>query len=370
MTRTMTNGDSVVFLWPGLPDYAARCIRAYAEIATGPVRVIATRPSVPIRGMEETLGARLTWIDGTDAEVNWDSLGLAAPGVLFCGGYFLPAFNALARSGREAGSRTVLMADNNWTGSLRQRTLDPWRHRLFLTERFDAVFVPGRSGRTWAENMGYGSVPVFEGLYGADRSLFGGGPPLGERERAMLFVGQFIERKQVVPLARAFIAAAKHRRDWRLRLCGSGVQRADIPDHPAIGVEDFVQPPALAEILRQVRCLVLPSLEDHWGLVVHEAAATGCALVLSDAVGAAEDLAGIRNAVIFRAGVAADLERALTTVMEFDDRRWTEADSESRALAARFGTERFARSVWEIVSALPARNPSGRSLQPATVRSR
>ena len=33
----------------------------------------------------------------------------------------------------------------------------------------------------------------------------------------------------------------------------------------------------------------MPSLEEHWGLVVHEAALSGCALLLSNRVGAKED---------------------------------------------------------------------------------
>ena len=33
------------------------------------------------------------------------------------------------------------------------------------------------------------------------------------------------------------------------------------------------------------KCLVLPSYEDHWGVVVHEGICSGCLLILSNNVG-------------------------------------------------------------------------------------
>ena len=41
----------LVVAWPGLPDYAARCIRAVIERSAVSVAVIGTRPDVPIEGL-------------------------------------------------------------------------------------------------------------------------------------------------------------------------------------------------------------------------------------------------------------------------------------------------------------------------------
>jgi glycosyltransferase involved in cell wall biosynthesis len=102
-----------------------------------------------------------------------------------------------------------------------------------------------------------------------------------------------------------------------------------------------VQPEQLAGRFRQARFFVLPSRWEAWGLVVHEAALSGCGLVLSDHIGSAEDLATPANALRFRAGDVADLARALEAAAQFDAARLAAAEAESRRLAGQFGPARF-----------------------------
>ena len=342
----------LIFLWPGFPDYAARLVRRVID-AGHDVAVVATSPSVPIEGMERSLGRKVHWIE-PNTEVSFASLGLKPPRTLFQGGYHVPAFNALGREVRMAGGRAILMADNNWTNSLRQRIFDPLRHRLLFTRRFSGVLVPGASGVRWARRMGYAG-PVEMGMYGADPSLFFAGPPLERRPKRLFFVGQFVPRKNVLGLAEAFTCVASRFPDWTLVLCGSGEQHCAIPQHPQIVVEGFVQPAQLATKLRAARAFVLPSLEEHWGLVVHEAALSGAALVLSTAVGAAEDLAGPENSVIFSPGDSRALAHALATVMAWDDSRFAAAERASLDLAKAFSPDRFAAAVAELNRAVLAR---------------
>lgn len=344
--------NSIAFAWPGLPDYAARCIRSVIDIWPSPVTVVATLPSVPIEGMERSLGRPVHWITETEATLSWSSLGVDIPDVLFCGGYSTPAFNSLARQVKNSGGRVILMSDNNWQGRLRQETLEPIRHRLLFRNRFDGVFVPGVSGARLARSWGYQPERIATKLYGADPTLFGSGPPLAERPKTFLYVGQFIERKNVLRLSEAFMSLSKRRRDWRLLLCGSGPIADRIPSHPQISVLGFVQPTELAELLRQARCLVLPSREEHWGLVVHEAALSGCALALSDSVGAVDDLARTENSVLFKPSDTEAIELALDAIAAWNEGRWAEAEETSRRLANGFGPGPFADSVSKLACSL------------------
>ncbi len=344
----------IAFAWPGLPDYAARCIRTVINHGAFPVDVIATRPSVPIEGMERSLGQPVHWIDAADQSASWECIGAPVPDVLFCGGYATAPFNALASQVRSAGGRVVLMSDNNWQGGWRHNVVDPVRHQLMHRRQFDSIFVPGASGARLARRWGYAPSETAMGLYGADPALFNGGLALSERPKTFLFVGQFIDRKNVVGLAEAFVDIADQIPGWTLSLCGSGPQADQIPKHPRLSVHGFVQPPQLAEMLRNVRCLVLPSRKEHWGLVVHEAALSGCALALSDTVGAADDLARAENAVLFRPGDNAAMSRALAEIAAWDAARCVQAESTSRRLAAGFGPGPFAASVTALVEQLLA----------------
>ena len=342
--------SGIAFAWPGFPDYAARCIRAVILRSPSPVSVIATRASVPVEGVEQSLGQPVHWISDTNRGITWQQLGMDRPDLLFVGGYSTPAFDALASSCRRQGGKVVLNSDNNWQATWRQSTLDPLRHRLLLRHKYDGMFVPGQSGLHFARIMGYPPDRTLTGLLGADPDLFHGGPPLPSLPKTFLFAGTFNANKNVPGLAEAFIRFAGDHRDWELVLCGNGPLRTHLPQHPQLIVHDFVQPIRLAELMRYARCLVLPSLEEHWGLVVHEAALSGCALAVSDAVGAKADLARPENAVLFRPGDARSIEQAVRIIASWDSEAWASAENMSRKLAMQFGPEKFADSIEQFMA--------------------
>jgi glycosyltransferase involved in cell wall biosynthesis len=343
---------SIAVTCVGMADYMARCIRRLIEDFDGHVEVVATRPNVPIEGMEQSLGQPVHWIDGQQEGVSWAGLGLARPDILLQGGYYLPSFRSLAKDVRAGGGKVVLGSDNNWQGTIRHRFVEPLRHALLLRNEFDGVMTTGRSGIRYSLAMGYPADRIALGLYGADPVLFNGGPPLAARPKIFLFVGQLIERKNVLGAARAFLRVACDHPDWMLQVCGSGPLRDAVARHPTIHMLGFVQPPQLAKMMRGARCLVLPSLEEHWGVVVHEAALSGCALALSSAVGAADDFAREDNAVLFPLGDDVAIERALREVLTWDDARWAQAEARSRELGAEFGPHRFSSQLRRLVSLL------------------
>jgi glycosyltransferase involved in cell wall biosynthesis len=244
------------------------------------------------------------------------------------------------------------MSDANWRSDFRQIVMGAAAFRLRYHRHFDAMLVPGRQGVRLMRWFGVPPDRICCGMYGADPSLFNAGRPLAERPPTFLFVGQFIARKGVLDLARAFLRIADRHPDWRLSIIGGGEQHDLIPGHERISIEPFVQPKQLAEHFRQARFFILPSLSDAWGLVVHEAALSGCGLVLSDRIGSADDLATPENALRFRAGDVADLARALGTAAAFDGAQLAAAEAESLRLAGQFGPARFGTEVTGLVRRL------------------
>lgn len=340
----------IAFAWSGLPQYAARCIGAVIKRYPGKVAVIGTRPNVPIEGMEASLGQSVHWIDGSRKDLRWCEMGLAPPRLFFQGGYYWPAFRRLGEECRAAGGFVVGQSDANWQAHWRQILIDPIRHRLLLRHRFDGWFVPGRSGSRHARIMGYSPSWTREGMLGADSVIFKGGVPLSERPKTLVFVGRLVPIKNIIGLVNAFQKFVVDYPEWQLLICGSGVQRDQIFDAPNIHVADFVQPVELAQKLKQARCLVLPSLYEPWGLVVHEAALCGCALALSSSVGAIADLAQPENSVIFPPGSDQAIELALRKLAEWDCASWERAEVVSRELAQQFGPLRFADAVDEFMA--------------------
>lgn len=334
----------VAFMWAGLPDYGARLIRGFIESGTADVQVIATLPSVPILGMEKSLGQTVLWIKD-DAPVTWQSLGLRVPDVLFQGGWAQASFRTLAADARLQGAKVILMNDQNWQGGLRQRVLDPVLYRTKHLKQFEAAFVPGKSGARYARAMGFQTSRIVAGLYGADPNVFHGGSALMLRPKSFLFVGQLIARKNISLLVQAFLNMAVDFPDWKLSICGSGALQTKIPVHWQIKVQGFVQPLELAEKLRQSRCLVLPSLKEHWGLVVHEAASCGCALALSHTVGSRDDFA----VETFNPRDVKSMENVLRRIAAWPDEQWAKTEAASRQAARNFGPATFASSVQTLI---------------------
>lgn len=118
------------------------------------------------------------------------------------------------------------------------------------------------------------------------------GTPYGERN--FICVARLIPKKNHATLIAAFaLYAARAARPRRLILCGSGPCEADIRSQIAdLGLGDLIELKGnvgAVEVARELGaalCLLLPSIEEQYGIVVIEAQAMGLPVILSDSCGA------------------------------------------------------------------------------------
>lgn len=351
MAVNSSKSPEIVLSWKGLPQYAARLMRAAIDRLDVDCAIVGSKPGVPVEGMEKALGRPVHWVNA-EKPVSWQALDIGVPSIFVQSGWSYPAFSTLGREVKANGGRVIGLSDANWRGDFRQTALGPLGFRALHRNHFDAMIVPGEQGTQLMTYFGMPADKVRTGMYGADPTLFNGGKPLAIRSKTFLYVGQFISRKDVLGLTNAFLSFLQTHPDWSLHMCGSGEQHNDLPKHPNITVEGFVQPEQLAERYRTARFFILPSRIEAWGLVVHEAALCGCALALSDAIGSGNDLANAVNALRFQAGNEDAILGALTEAATFDDARLGAAEKESRRLASHFGPERFSLEVCRLVDQL------------------
>ena len=333
----------ICFAWDGFPQYAARCIRAFVQTTKEPVVVLATKPTVPIKGMDDLCGCEIKWIERDEPRTLTELLG-EVPKSIFIGGWNIPSFNHFRDEARNAGGRAIGMCDNNFVFSFKE-CLKAIRFRLWLRGKYDGLFVPGKSGVRLLRFYGVPRNKIATGMYSADATLFGDGLPLAKREKKILYVGQFIERKNVLRLCEAFHLSDGSTNGWTLDLYGSGPLRDMIPTGEGITVHDFMQPEQLAEVYRQSRCFILPSISEHWGVVVHEAALSGCVLLLSDCIGAGEDfLAEGGNGFSFRPKSVDSIASAMRRAYAMTDDELNKAHGVSLDLASHSSLNHFAEA--------------------------
>jgi glycosyltransferase involved in cell wall biosynthesis len=224
-----------------------------------------------------------------------------------------------------------------WWGSF-TRENPTWPRRL--AEPWVRLFM--RSADAW---LAYGSRQVDDLVaLGADRArtviapitALAPEPPIephpptaGEQFR-YLFVGRLIERKGIDVLLEAF----RQVRGGELRIVGDGplggaVESAAAQDQRIrfIGHRDGA---ALATAYREAHVLIVPSLYEPWGLVVHEGLAHGLPVIVTDQVGAGDDLIESgTNGYVVKAGSARALAEAMQAAAAWPLERWERAGRRS-----------------------------------------
>ena len=153
---------------------------------------MATRPRVPIRGMEEVCGCDVVWIERDETRPIADVVG-EMPRCIFLGGWNLKPFARFRDQVRLNGGTAIVMCDSHWPLSPFIPLSFHWwrtfavecakalRFRLLYRHKYDTFFVPGKSGVRLLRFYGVPRCKIFTGLYAADDSLFFNGAPLAKR---------------------------------------------------------------------------------------------------------------------------------------------------------------------------------------------
>lgn len=111
-----------------------------------------------------------------------------------------------------------------------------------------------------------------------------------------IYVGQLIDRKGVLDLVRAFGTFKQNNPDWGLVIAGYGKQENLIKDYvknnKINNVYFFgnIEQYDLPRIYVACDSLILPSIEEVWGLVVNESLYCGLKVLVSDRCGCVPDL--------------------------------------------------------------------------------
>jgi glycosyltransferase involved in cell wall biosynthesis len=162
--------------------------------------------------------------------------------------------------------------------------------RRRLAARADGVFVNGESGVRYMRGLGVPTERVFTVPYTSRPTGEPPGDPVEEHvPRRLLFVGQLVERKGLVPFAEALHAWSAKRgiRGLELWVIGDGPERdrlASLTETGRVQMRIFgsVAPEEVRSIMARCDILVFPTLGDEWGLVVNEALAAGLPVLGSE----------------------------------------------------------------------------------------
>ena len=149
--------------------------------------------------------------------------------------------------------------------------------------------------------------------YGADQDIFYPRHTEGPKDFRIVYAGQYTLRKGLRFLLAALAEVGQP--DWRLDCYGPQIDSTppDFAERPRCPVtyHGAVSARQLARIFRESSVLVLPSLEEGFGLVVVQALNCGVPCIVSDSVGAKDLIEPRKNGSIFPTGDAKALAEEL-----------------------------------------------------------
>ena len=178
----------------------------------------------------------------------------------------------------------------------------------------ETLFRKYRRAADYARFLGKGRVELY--ACAIDTGRVSGGAARAFRETAFearyfLVVARFVPKKNhlaLLDLYEAYLARAARPR--RLKLVGYGVLEGEIAARIAgsellarfVSVEGYRPAREMPEVMGRALALLLPSVEEQFGIVVTEALASGIPVVLSPACGAAVLVEDFVNGFVLEPG--------------------------------------------------------------------
>lgn len=267
-----------------------------------------------------------------------------------------------------------------WTGLSEhtEKGLPRWKtlQRKALLRAADAVSANGVSAMNYLRSLAVPQEKIFFMPYYAGVAAHLRLPLKRESHlaRRLLYVGQLIDRKGLVPFLAVMSEWLRNHpgEDCEFWIVGDGPLRGELEKYPAsarlrMRFLGSVASEKLPELYAQGGISVFPTLADEWGVVVNEALAAGLPILGSVYSQAVEEL--IEDGVhgwTFRPDhpeeMYAALDRAMTTPEQQLDEMRRAGRERIRPLAPEYGAECFLKAI-DFVRASGEKRPSSEKVR-------
>jgi glycosyltransferase involved in cell wall biosynthesis len=287
MTLTIqSERKKILLLWSPLADYSVACFRKLAEKKDIELHLIHQpgEPDAPYNYFDLDFFKNVFIYQKENKKELEDFCMELNPDIILMSSWNYKFYMSIAKRSKRKGSYIISTFDGQWRATLKQRIgilVSPF----FLKPAIDNFFVPGDRQADFARKLGYKNP--LQGYYSASTDKFKKAPSTRPVNK-FIFIGRLVSTKGVEYLVEAY----KKYRDsvdhpWDLIIVGKGKLSDLCKNVNGIEVKEFIQPQDLPRTMSEATCLVLPSFFEPWGVVIHEAVASGLSIICSYECGAA-----------------------------------------------------------------------------------
>lgn len=279
------------------------------------------------------------------------------PDIIYISGWMDRGYLAAVLPLRLKGTPVVTGFDDIWFGTFKQKVaslLFPLIKSFF----FSHAWVAGPYQYEYAKKLGFKNNNIIFNCLSADTLIFNKAYIDSISIKAQryphkfLYVGRFEIEKGVDILARAWnnLVLKNESKDWGLTLIGNGSLHDSLSTLPKIEVINFLNPEKLGEEIVKYGCLILPSRNEQWGVVLHEFTMAGFPIICSDVSGAAPVfLVKGYNGNIFKSGSVLDLENQMLWMMNKSDDELKDMSLRSNRIGQKISPELVAANLISII---------------------
>lgn len=282
---------------------------------------------------------------------SWKDLGLVTPDIFFQSGWSVRCFNYLGKLVKNKNNTVVIGVDNSVQKRNIRQFLGSLYFKIFKKKKFDYATVPGKSGIDLMMKFGFKKNEIFTGVYSSLNRIYKNKIIPEKRKKQFIYVGQFIERKNIIRLINAFKNATQNNKTYKLVMVGNGplkIKKKELANN--IKIIKNLSPKELSNLYNESQFFILPSLREHWGLVVHEASLSGCFLLLSKNVGSIPEFSNKKNSILFDPKSAYSIEKSLKKAMLLSNKKLILANKESERLGKLNNYNNFLNNVYKIIN--------------------
>lgn len=236
---------------------------------------------------------------------------------------------------------TALAFDTTWKNSLKF-ILGSFYFKLKYKKLFQFAFIPGNAQKETASKLGFSTFQTINGFYSCEDTFRLNRRILNE-SKELWCVARYIQAKNINFLCETFLSIPPNARSgWKLNLAGTGELFSSRIENEDIIHHGFLQPNELSKKLKNATAFVLPSLYEPWGVVVHEMASLGKPLLLSNAIGAKQDLLeeGM-NGYSFDPASSTELKKILLTIFQSSQEELQTMGNKSSEMASKFSSDHW-----------------------------
>lgn len=287
----------ILVLWSRPSGYLNTCLNALVDTREADVFLIGKAPAMGEAPFDLSLFESRYKSKFLEWPIDYSILAKIAhefqPDLIVSGGTWRQrAYRRLLSNQLPTTCRVVCM-DTQWVGSLKQWLMVAFMY-VMRTSYYDKAFVAGYRQKKYARRLGFSAGKITTGLYSCDHAKFSVGTTNNVDDSrfktpSFLFVGRLVTIKGVRELIEGYRMYRKRvSNPWPLQICGVGELESLFQNVECVKYAGFVQPSELPEIMSRHTTLLLPSIAEPWGVVIHEAVSAGMTVICSKGCGAGD----------------------------------------------------------------------------------